>query len=289
VGQTIAREVENAFFVTADSRLILAGSQRDMVGASLRDEGVPHLYRSVNSLLDDHSVGQFEVEGQPGTYYVDISRLEDTDWYFVTCIRESTVLRDLRRIEAVMAAAAVAATVILTIVTLAVSKELAAAKAKARLDPLTGLLNRGAFKDAVTVALEDRPDQGLLLMMDLDNFKQINDQLGHPAGDKVLREFSHMVSDYFNRNRDIVGRVGGDEFAVFVGGATRFTEVDEMMSKFFSTAHRLLEEPYAAQDLSVSVGGSFASEGSTCDSLYAAADEALYSVKRSGKNGFLIR
>ncbi len=289
VDATIAREVENAFFVAANSRMILAGSQRDMVGASLRDEGVPLLYQSVNALLDAGSTGQFKAEGQLGAYYVDINRIENTNWYFVTCIRENTVLRDLRRIEAVMALAAIIATAVLTLVTLAVSKEMARAKAKARLDPLTGLFNRSAFKDMVTDALEERPGQGLLLMMDLDNFKQVNDQLGHPAGDKVLREFAHMLSDYFNRNRDIAARVGGDEFAVFVGGATRFTEVDEMMSKFFSITQKVLEKPYAAQDLSVSVGGSFASEGSTCDALYAAADEALYSIKRAGKNGFLIR
>jgi len=287
--QTIARDVENAFFVTAGSRMIVAGSQRDLVGASLRDEGISQLYQSVNSLLDAGEVGQFEAEGQLGAYYVDINKIDNTNWYFVTCIREDTVLQDLRRIEFLMALAAIAAAVFLAIVMLKVSKEMGKAKAKAKLDPLTGLLNRSAFKEAVTDALENRPGQGLLLMMDLDNFKQINDQLGHPTGDKVLREFSDMVSDYFNRNRDIVGRVGGDEFAVFVGGATRSTEVDEMMSRFLSVVQKALGEPYAAQKLSVSVGGSFAGEESTCDSLYAAADEALYSIKRAGKDGFLIR
>jgi len=289
VVQTIAKDVENAFFVTAGSRMVVAGSQHDAVGISLRDEGISKLYQSVNSLLDAGGIGQYEAEGQQGTYYVDINKIDNTNWYFVTCIREDAVLGDLRKIEFLMALASIVAAVFLAIITLKVSKEMGKAKAKAKLDPLTGLLNRSAFKESVTDALENRPGQGLLLMMDLDNFKQINDQLGHPTGDKVLREFSDMVSDYFNRNRDIVGRVGGDEFAVFVGGAAQSTEVDDMMSKFLAITQKALGEPYAAQKLSVSVGGSFAGEKSTCDSLYAAADEALYSIKRGGKNGFLIR
>lgn len=286
--QTISQEVEDAFFVTAGGRMIVAGSQWDLVGASLRDEDISKLYRNVNSLLDAGTEGQFEAEGQSGAYYVDINKIENTDWYFVTCIREDTVLRNLWKTEALMALASCVAVVFLVFVTLKVSQEMGRAKAKAKLDPLTGLLNRSAFKEAVTEALKSRPDDGLLLMMDLDNFKQINDQLGHPAGDKVLREFSVLLADYFNRNRDIVGRVGGDEFAVFVGGVTRSAEMDEMMSKFFSIVRRVLKEPYAAQNLSVSVGGVYAAEESTTDSLYAAADKTLYTVKRTGKGSFLI-
>ena len=86
----------------------------------------------------------------------------------------------------------------------------------AQRDPLTGLLNRSAMEEQVNRVLEDGP-AGLFLVMDVDEFRYINDQYGHPAGDMALRELARMLGDSFFAPA-LCGRVGGDSFAVFLPG-----------------------------------------------------------------------
>ena len=92
---------------------------------------------------------------------------------------------------------------------------LRATQQTASTDQLTGLLNRNAFETLTINSLSKNPDSGILLIFDLDNFKTINDTLGHPEGDKVLQQFANCLRSNFRKN-DIIGRLGGDEFIVFI-------------------------------------------------------------------------
>ena len=215
--------------------------------------------------------------------------IEDTGWYFVTCMNQKVVLNNLWRIEFPMLIVAIAAALLLFAVTSKFSREMSIIRKKAKRDPLTNLWNRNGFEEYVRLALEENPGQGLLLIIDMDNFKLVNDQLGHPVGDKVLQDFSCLLESYFNRNKDMVSRLGGDEFAVFIGRNISSAEAEAMLTKFIGLVHQNLEDKYPAQNLSASIGAAFVSHSESYNFLYQNADKALYEAKRNGKNRFHIR
>lgn len=282
-------KIEHAFFVTEGSRLILADSDASMVGTTLSAEHESMLYQNVNRLLDAGKPGQYDILGDESVYFVNITTIPDTDWYFVTCMNRNEVLKDLWRIEFPMLLIAVIASVLLFFLTSLFSKEMSSIRTKARLDPLTRLLNREGFEELVRMALAERPGQGLMMIMDMDNFKLINDQLGHPVGDNVLRKFSSILENYFNRNKDIVGRLGGDEFAVFVGRDISTKETEGMLKKFISIVHQNFDSEYPDQKLSASIGVGLAANSNTYELLYQNADKALYEAKWNGKDRFQIK
>ncbi|MBI5757564.1 MAG: diguanylate cyclase [Planctomycetales bacterium] len=155
-------------------------------------------------------------------------------------------------------------------------------------DSLTGIWNRGATLDALTRELSraqrERGHVGVI-MVDIDKFKSINDTLGHPAGDAVLRE----VTSRFKRSLrpyDTLGRMGGEEFLILVPGCNALNA--------FSQAERLrsviAREPVQTSDgsvaVTVSMGVSVAEHGDllNVESLIRSADLALYRAKRAGRN-----
>ena len=282
-------KIEHAFFVTSGSRLILADSDASMVGTTLSAEHESMLYQNVNRLLDTGKPGQYDILGDESVYFVNITAIPDTDWYFITCMNRNEVLKDLWGIEFPMLLIAVIASVLLFFLTSLFSKEMSSIRTKARLDPLTRLLNREGFEELVRMALAERPGQGLMMIMDMDNFKLINDQLGHPVGDNVLRKFSSILENYFNRNKDIVGRLGGDEFAVFVGRDISTKETEGMLKKFISIVHQNFDSEYPDQKLSASIGVGLAANNNTYELLYQNADKALYEAKWNGKDRFQIK
>lgn len=281
-------KIEHAFFVTKDSRLIIADSDASMIGSVLSPEHESLLYQNVNRLLDTGTIGQSDILGDESVYFVDINTIPNTDWYFITCMNRNEVLKDLWRIEFPMLLIAIVASVLLFYLTSLFSKEMSSIRTKASLDPLTKLLNREGFEELVRASLADRPGQGILMIMDMDNFKLINDQLGHPVGDQVLQEFSTILENYFNRNKDIVGRLGGDEFAVFVGRDINAAETEGMLRKFLTIVHQNFDGQYPDQKLSTSIGVGHAADAATYELLYQSADKALYEAKWNGKDRFQI-
>lgn len=282
-------QIGHAFFVTSGSRLILADSDASMIGMTLSAENESMLYQNVSRLLDEAKTGQHDILGDESVYFVNITAIPDTDWYFVTCMNRNEVLKNLWGIEFPMLLIAVVASALLFFLTSLFSKEMSSIRTKARMDPLTKLLNREGFEELVRMALAERPGQGMLMIMDMDNFKLINDQLGHPVGDQVLRKFASVLENYFNRNKDIVGRLGGDEFAVFVGRDISTKETEGMLKKFISIVHQNFDSEYPDQKLSTSIGVGLAANNDTYELLYQNADKALYDAKWNGKDQFQIK
>lgn len=288
VEEITAGNIESAFFVTGGSRIIVADADSQMVGKSVDDGENPLLYQNVSALLDGDKTGQSVIKGEKGRYFADINKIGNTDWYFVTLMSQKEVLSDLLRIEAIMIIVAAVAVIMLVFLTTRFSREMGESRLKAKTDSLTKLLNRDGFREKIFAALKICPNQGVLLFIDMDNFKLINDQLGHPVGDRVLIGFAQLLEGYFNRNKDIVARIGGDEFAVFVGRAIKVPEAEAMLRKFITIFHSEFDEAYREQQLSVSIGGVFVSEEFKYEDLYRSADNALYEVKNKGKDGFYI-
>lgn len=153
-------------------------------------------------------------------------------------------------------------------------------------DPLTDLGNRGFTESGVNAYLEQQQGVGALLMVDVDNFKLVNDNLGHQAGDQVLQELGQLLQTLF-RSSDIVGRIGGDEFVAFMKDTTD-RQLAERKAQAINAAFR---KTFAAADcvfgISASVGIAMVrgSDKHFSDLLHR-ADLALYHQKNSGKNGY---
>ena len=153
-------------------------------------------------------------------------------------------------------------------------------------DHLTGLPNRRAFLEgaAILCALQARKREPVTLMMfDLDHFKSINDRFGHAVGDEALKVFAQVLSTGM-RASDIMGRLGGEEFAAIVAGNMETTaKIAERIRAGFEAAGLVIAGH--AIGATVSIGAATATEPVLdIDALLNRADEALYEAKRSGRN-----
>ena len=159
------------------------------------------------------------------------------------------------------------------------------AQTAARTDSLTGLLNHGAVHVQVREEIERAKRSGdplCCLLADLDNFKPINDQHGHLAGDRILKEVATQLEEEF-RAYDGVGRFGGDEFVVVLPGMTE-EEVDRAAERFQAAVAAVLPAAGSGLALTASVGIARWHEPLTAPELIDRADRALLVAKRSGKD-----
>ncbi len=156
----------------------------------------------------------------------------------------------------------------------------------AEIDEMTGLYNRNATMKQIQKVLESDSDSiHVLMMVDVDNFKHLNDTLGHRTGDEFLIAFSNALKSCF-REGDIVGRIGGDEFFVLMRGVSGVEAVRNKATSIMSSVQNVCSA-YPSAGLSASVGVSFyPKNGRTIESLYSRADSALYQAKRKGKNQY---
>lgn len=123
-------------------------------------------------------------------------------------------------------------------------------------------------------------------MMDMDNFKAINDSYGHMAGDGTLKAFADTLRKYAGED-DIICRIGGDEFMTFVVGPSSKSALGNHATDIIADMCCFLENSKFETNSSVSVGiAQFPEDGSDFKTLYNAADKALYHVKRNGKNSY---
>jgi diguanylate cyclase (GGDEF)-like protein len=154
---------------------------------------------------------------------------------------------------------------------------------QARHDPLTGLLNHQAFLSELQLELERARRYGhslALIFLDLDNFKGVNDTLGHPAGDKALQRFAGALRASL-RVSDLAGRMGGDEFAAYL------VEIDEetvprLLDRVHARVAELVDEGELPAGWSFSAGcATFPAEANDANGLFEVADTRLYEAKRA--------
>lgn len=151
-------------------------------------------------------------------------------------------------------------------------------------DALTGLLNRTFMQYEIEKKLREENGKGTMILLDVDNFKQVNDKLGHPKGDEVLIRFSGVLREMFRRN-DVIGRLGGDEFAVFLPGILPEEVLEEKMKQLSSRCiFTYFSDRGDEIKTSVSIGIVLADENDSYETLYKKADKSLYKSKEKGKN-----
>lgn len=165
------------------------------------------------------------------------------------------------------------------------TREISDMKNKSCQDALTGLWNRSYTQENVDLMLS-QGIQGAFMMVDLDNFKSINDHYGHIAGDRTLQMFADILRSNTDPE-DVLCRIGGDEFVVFLNGMTDKKEIGSRASDIIAELCDKLKESRFETHSSVSIGIAQAPEdGREFERLYNAADKALYYVKQNGKNSY---
>lgn len=168
-------------------------------------------------------------------------------------------------------------------------------KQKAENDALTGLLNKGTFQERVEGVLANakKDDLYAFYIIDLDNFKKVNDSMGHIVGDKVLSDTAQKLCVVFS-DEDFVGRIGGDEFTAFLKLTSDGKRIGEKIIRSKAAAIcEKLNEVYTNGNVKVNVSSSvgialYPEHGQKYNDLYKNADSALYLSKNGGKNQFHI-
>ena len=161
----------------------------------------------------------------------------------------------------------------------------------AHVDPVTMLPNRNQFNDRLSVALEqaDRRETAVgMLLLDLDNFKVVNDTLGHDCGDALLKLVAERLVQTLRIN-DVICRIGGDEFVIIIEPSDDNTEIDGVANKILTA----LAAPFAVENhqlyVSASIGVSvYPRDARDARTLTRSADTAMYQAKNKGKNAYEV-
>lgn len=163
---------------------------------------------------------------------------------------------------------------------------LSAAQKAAAVDDLTGMMNFKSFRKEISMALEDmeEDESGILVMIDGDHFKSINDNYGHSVGDEVIKLTAQMIIGRI-RTVDLASRLHGDEFAIFVANTSDHSVAKRIMEDINNTLGKEAKRRNMPS-ITLSAGAVTAKHGDTYISLAKAADEALYKAKVTHNGGF---
>lgn len=159
-------------------------------------------------------------------------------------------------------------------------------KKQAEQDALTGMYNKMTTHSLIRDYIQRENIPSALMIVDIDNFKLVNDSLGHLYGDAVLSNLARSMSNSF-RDTDILGRIGGDEFLVFLKGVNTVESAQVNAEKILRLFEELRVSGKKHQDISCSIGiAMFPADGRDFATLYQRADYALYQAKDAGKNRY---
>ena len=159
---------------------------------------------------------------------------------------------------------------------------------QANFDPLTGLVNRRAFEARLAECLQrsKRDENGVVLFLDLDGFKKVNDTAGHEAGDFLLSLVAKKLRQVV-RPEDTIARIGGDEFAVIAADCSEEKEISDLCGRII----KRLTEPVLIEHMEHNIGTSigiarYPDDGSEVDEILTKADSAMYKAKQEGGSRF---
>jgi len=296
----IASSTEGSQAIVLDrSGIVVAHSDESQLGRNyLKEEGTLGSL-TAKKILEEGQMS-FEIRHAEGNYSVYVDRLEG-GWYSVSMINADTWYRPLR--QSMIIFGAILALIVLFLAFVFVhlnQKNLALEKLNTRItqeeqrgqelkalsetDRMTGLLDRVTGEHGVEELLA-AGNSGMFIEVDVDNFKTINDTLGHQTGDRVIRTVAEALRKNF-RNNDIVMRLGGDEFCAFAVGIDNKELGKSLIRRLFALLDnsRIPELPEGKVCLSVGAVITGGEKENTFEGLYAAADRAMYTSKKTAGN-----
>lgn len=237
--------------------------------------------------------------------YLVTANLCENNWRVVCSIPTSVILQEIEELRrfiylftvVVVAMVLVCGLFIVKRITSPVDGMVSELQKKAEIDRLSGLLNKLSFQEMASAILQQEESDAVYVMviLDMDNFKQINDHLGHAYGDQVIVRLGQMLKLMFG-DQVLAGRIGGDEFALFMHYVQAKNDVVEkricsdmqILLEMFSKEFEREQKQYKVS-LSAGVAIEENKAGSPLfEALYSKADQALYVSKRSGKNQYTL-
>ena len=266
---------------------IIYSSERDEVGQTLQSDLISRADgRNSMTLMDDE-------------YLITVNNCVE-DWYVICSIPTSMILNEKNEMELYILMAAIAAAIIAILIGIELSLRITAPvtnvvtnlDSKAHSDLLTGLLNKRSFEETAEKVLSSSVSLSprAIILLDLDNFKGVNDTLGHAYGDKVLSNVGAILRRTFSE-KDYLGRIGGDEFAIFINSAPKDKDIRGYVTEKCEQLCEEFRNNYTGNDGNYKISGSigvtlFPADGKEYPELYSKADAALYHSKRSGKDTY---
>jgi len=278
------RYQRNVYFVDRKGNIALLGSNTQPAGSSIHNvEGM----RDIAARILEQTAGNFQYRKDGLDYLLNVRFIPELDWYLFVERAENSAFDGIRRtLYANLMISALITAIVLLATSLTINRYQSRLEQMATTDKLTGLTNRQAFDLLMQQALREQkrtPSSLLAMLIDIDDFKRINDRMGHLAGDSVLKQVAAAIRSSL-RESDIVCRWGGEEFLVLIKGTPK-AEGLQLAEKI-----RLAVETTVFPDLkenvavTISVGVAAHNTGEACDELIGRADQALYAAKNAGRN-----
>lgn len=274
----------NIYFVDKKGSIALFGNDAAAPGTSiLAIEGL----RDIAPRILEAGTGSFQYRNGGLDYLLNVRFISELDWHLFVERAENEAFEGIRSTLYLNLAICILITMIVLFATsLTINRYQRRLERMATTDKLTGLANRQAFDLLMDQAIREQARSGtslLSMLIDIDNFKPVNDRLGHLAGDSVIRQVAATIRSTL-RKADIVCRWGGEEFLVVVKD-TADSEGRQLAEKIrdavAATQFGYRDDTIA---ITVSIGIAVHREGETADQLIARADQALYAAKAAGRN-----
>ena len=293
-----ATELENVFDnpeTMSDMDIRLTDSSYNIIYSSVKNEVGTKLPDEIGEHVTKHG----SATSMDNDYLVTLNSCGD-DWYVICSIPTKIILRETKEMQyyilmiAVLAALlAILIGILLSIrLTEPVKKSFSYLDIKSQMDQLTGILNKNAFEEYTKKRLDSSLpiEANAMILVDLDNFKGVNDTFGHAVGDRVLAKIGSILRGTFS-SEDFIGRIGGDEFCAYVHNIPADVDFRDYIISKCEEICGAFRNNYIGQDGKYKVSGSigiavFPDNGTSFDELYKASDAALYYSKKHGKDTY---
>jgi len=278
----------SVFFVDTEGRLVLTGASGGPLGArvgqSLKE--IAGLEELMVKLPQPQS-GDFEYQEHGREHFLNVRFIPELNWYLFVDTREDGAVAGIRKSLYInLLICLVITALIITLVNVALRRYQRRISALATTDQLTKLPNRRGFDLLANQAMQEaRRNQSALcvLMLDLDNFKQLNDSQGHMAGDEMLRRFANHLRNTV-RKSDIICRWGGEEFILLLKDTTP-EQARELAEKIIQqTEQSSIHFNGVDLQITTSIGLAQLQADESLEQVITRADRALYRAKQSGRN-----
>jgi diguanylate cyclase (GGDEF)-like protein len=278
----------SVFFVDAEGRLVLTGANGGPMGARVGQllSELPDLAELMTKLPKPQS-GNFDYQEHGRDHFLNVRFIPELNWYlFVDKYEDGAVASIRKSLYLNLLICLVTTGIIIILVSLAMRSYQRRISALATTDLLTELPNRRGFHLLANQAIQEarrNPSPLCALILDLDSFKQLNDNQGHMAGDEVLRRFASHLRDTV-RQSDIICRWGGEEFILLLKDTTleQARELGEKIRR--QTEQSSFHFNGIALQITASIGLAQLHADESLEQLITRADRALYRAKQSGRN-----
>ncbi len=155
-------------------------------------------------------------------------------------------------------------------------------KKEAVTDPLTGIYNRKGGINVIKSRIKECISY-MFFIVDIDNFKKVNDIYGHKQGDDVLCFLSKQMSNFFRKSVDVVCRLGGDEFVIFVSNCNDVQIIENKINTIIKAYSDMIQLKYPLSKSTISVGGIYTTKKYSFSDIYQMTDKVLYKIKNNQK------